>query len=74
MVRQSFTRSEYDHCVEFKSFNGIFIILVLYVDNMLVARKIMVDINRLKAQLARNFLYEGSRRNKMNFGNGSIQR
>jgi hypothetical protein len=49
MVSQNFTRSEYDHCVYFKSFNGIFIILVLYVDDMLVARKIMVEINRLKA-------------------------
>jgi hypothetical protein len=37
MVSQNFTRSEYDHCVYFKSFNDIFIILVLYVDDMLVA-------------------------------------
>jgi hypothetical protein len=56
MVSQNFTRSEYDHCVYFKSLkNGIFIILVLYVDDMLVARKNMVEINRLKAQLARTF-------------------
>jgi hypothetical protein len=33
----------------------MFIILVLYVDDMLVERKSMVEINRLKAQLAREF-------------------
>ena len=53
-VSQNFTRSEYDHCVYFKKLeNGIFIILVLYVDDMLVKSKIMVEINRLKAQLAK---------------------
>jgi len=49
MVSLSFIRSEYDHCVYCKKFeNSIFIILVLYVDDMLVEIKIMVDINRLK--------------------------
>ena len=43
-MSQNFTRSEYDHCVYFKSFNGIFIILVVYVDDMFVARKNMVDV------------------------------
>jgi hypothetical protein len=33
----------------------MFIIMVLYVDDILVARKNMVEINRLKAQLARAF-------------------
>ena len=33
----------------------MFIIFLLYVDDMLLARKIMVDINRLKAQLDRAF-------------------
>ena len=56
MVSQNFTRSEYDHCVYFKSLeNGMFIILVLYVDDMLIERKIMVKVNNLKAQLARTF-------------------
>ena len=35
--------------------NEIFIILVLYVDDMLIVSKIMVDINKLKDQMARNF-------------------
>jgi hypothetical protein len=56
MVSLNFTTSEYDHCVYLKMLeNDIFIIFVLYVDDMLVARKFMVKINRLKAQLAREF-------------------
>jgi hypothetical protein len=54
MVSQNYTRSEYDHCVYFKKLNnGIFMILVLYVDDMLLASKIIIEINRLKAQMAR---------------------
>jgi hypothetical protein len=38
MVSQNYTRSEGDHFVYLKMLNnGIFIILVLYVENMLVA-------------------------------------
>ena len=56
MVSQNFTSSEYDHCVYFKKLeNDMFIILVLYVDDMFVASKSMFEINRLKAQLARTF-------------------
>jgi hypothetical protein len=56
MVSLNFTRSEYDHCVYFKKLeNGMFIILVLYVDDMLVESKSMVEISRLKAQLAKAF-------------------
>eukprot|EP00253_Pinus_taeda_P035824 PITA_35824 len=55
MVSQNFVRSDYDHCVYFKSFNGIFIILALDVDNMLIASKSMEEINKLKAQLSRTF-------------------
>ena len=55
MVSQNFIRSEYDHCVYFKSFNGIFIIFMLYVDDMLIEIKHMEEISRLKAQLSRMF-------------------
>eukprot|EP00253_Pinus_taeda_P027486 PITA_27486 len=55
MVSQNFIISEYDHCVYFKSFNGIFIILALYVDDMLIASERMEEINGLKAQLSRTF-------------------
>jgi hypothetical protein len=55
MVSQNY-RSEYDHCVYFKKLNtGIFIILVLYVDNMILASKSITEINRLKVELARTF-------------------
>ena len=48
MVSLNFT-SEYDHCVYFKKLeNVIFIILVLYADDMLVARKNMVEIKKVK--------------------------
>ena len=50
MVSQNFTISEYDHFVYFKRLeNGMFIILVLYFDYIIIAIKSMVDINRLKA-------------------------
>ena len=55
MVSQGYTRSGYDHCLYFKKLNDIFIILVLYVDDMLIVSKSMDEINRLKAQMARNF-------------------
>jgi hypothetical protein len=35
--------------------NGIFIILVLYVEDMLVASKSMEEINKLKDHMARTF-------------------
>ena len=35
--------------------NNMFILLVLYVDDMLIASKSMVEINRLETQLARTF-------------------
>ena len=55
MVSQGYTRSEYDHCLYFKMLNEIFIILVLYVDDKLIVKKIMGDINSLNAQTASNF-------------------
>ena len=55
MVSQNFIRSEHDNCVYFKILNGIFIMLVLYVNGILVARKRMVEISKLKAQMVRNF-------------------
>ena len=56
MMSQNYIRSEYDHCVYFKKLsNGMFIILVLYVDDMLLASKSIIEINRLKAQMARTF-------------------
>jgi hypothetical protein len=56
MVSLNFTRTEYDHYVYFKKLeNDIFIILVLYIDDMLVASKRIVEIHWLKPQLAKTF-------------------
>ena len=51
-----FRRCEADHCAYFwRNKNGSFIILLLYVDDMLVAGQDKESINELKAQLAREF-------------------
>ncbi|GKD54815.1 retrovirus-related pol polyprotein from transposon TNT 1-94 [Tanacetum coccineum] len=51
-----YNRLHADPCVYFKRFgNNYFIILLLYVDNMLVACPKKDRINKLKAQLAREF-------------------
>jgi hypothetical protein len=45
-----------DHCVYFKKIeNGTYIILLLYVDDMLVVGYNMWDINVLKKKLANSF-------------------
>ena len=54
-MSQGYTRSEYDHCLYFKRLNERFIILVLYVDDMLIVSKSMDAINRLKAHMAKTF-------------------
>jgi hypothetical protein len=75
IVSQNYTRSEYDHCVYLKKLNnGIFIILVLYVDDMILARKSITEINRLKAQIARTFDMKYLRVARQIFGHGDIQR
>ena len=46
-----------DHCVYFKRLeNGSYIILLLYVDGMLVARSNMKDTNVIKKKLANSFV------------------
>jgi hypothetical protein len=56
MTEQGYSRCHSDHCVYFKKLeNGSFIILLLYVDDMLVAGTNMQDINVLKKKLANSF-------------------
>ncbi|KAH9696084.1 hypothetical protein KPL71_023037 [Citrus sinensis] len=51
-----FTRSGHDHCVYFRRLpDGVFIYLLLYVDDMLIASKNKDDIEILKKQLASEF-------------------
>ena len=56
MVEQGYSRWHSDHCVYFKRLDdGSYIILSLYVDDMLVASSNMREINVLKRKLANSF-------------------
>ena len=56
MMDQKYTRSQFDHCVYFRKLrDGSFVYLLLYVDDMLIACKSKVEIDRLKAQLSKEF-------------------
>ena len=56
MIEQGYDRCHSDHCVYFKRIdNERCIILLLYVDEMLVAGSNMQDINVLKLKLAKSF-------------------
>ena len=48
MCELGYHRCHSDHCVYFKLDNGSYIIMLLYVDGMLVARSNMQHINKLK--------------------------
>ena len=54
--KQKFSTSQFDHCVYCRKLqNGTFIYLLLYIDDMLIASKSVVEIDRLKAQLSKEF-------------------
>jgi hypothetical protein len=56
MTEKSYSRCHSDHCVYFKRIeNGSFIILLLYVDDMLVAGSNLKDINVIKIKLVNSF-------------------
>ncbi|KAH9316784.1 hypothetical protein KI387_044022 [Taxus chinensis] len=56
MMEQGYIRCHSDHCVYTKKFeDGSYIILCLYVDDMLVAGKNMQEIKVLKKQLSESF-------------------
>ena len=48
MHRIRFKRCEVDHCYYVKSFDNFYIILLLYVDDMLIAGSSIEEINNLK--------------------------
>ncbi len=48
MQRSGYTRCNGDHCCYFKRFESSYIILLLYVDDMLVAGSCVREINKLK--------------------------
>ena len=55
MIANGFSRSEMDHCCYLKKFKGSYIILLLYVDDMLIAGANMKEILYLKESLAKEF-------------------
>ena len=56
IIEQGYSRCHSDHCVYFKRLDdGSYIILLLYVGDMLVAGSNMQEINMLKRKLANSF-------------------
>jgi len=55
MHNNDFRRCEMDHCCYIKNVGGSYIILLLYVDDMLIAGSSIDEINRVKQQLAEEF-------------------
>ncbi|XP_058782988.1 uncharacterized protein LOC131657627 [Vicia villosa] len=56
MARISFIRSQFDHCVYFRFRPGnSFVILLLYVDDILIASNSVEDVMRVKAELNKEF-------------------
>jgi len=55
MRNSGFHRCEEDHCCYVKKYVNSYIILALYLDDMLIASTNMAEIDRLKKQLSENF-------------------
>jgi hypothetical protein len=56
MINIGYRRCEYDYCVYVRSIDdGSFIFLLLYMDDMLIAAKSIVEVNKLKVLLSREF-------------------
>ena len=56
MHRIRFKRCEADHFCYIKSFDNSYIILLLYVNDMLIAKPSIEEINNLKKQLSKQFV------------------
>ena len=56
MLGHGDSRSDYDSCVYHRKLpDGSFVYFLLYVDDMLIAAKSMVEINKVKTQLSGEF-------------------
>ena len=55
MSDNGYQRCHADHCCYFKKFQTSYIILLLYVDDMLIAGSNMMEINKLKESLSKRF-------------------
>ena len=68
MYRIGFKRCETDHCCYVKSFNNSYIILLLYVNDMLIERSSIKEINILNKQLSKQFAIKDLGTAKQIFG------
>lgn len=56
MVKNEYCRSDYDSCVYYKEIeNEVYVYLLLYLDDILIASKDKVEVHRLKALLNSEF-------------------
>ena len=55
MHRIGFKRCETDHCCYIKSFDNSYIIILLYMDDMLIVESSIEEIHNLKKQLSKQF-------------------
>jgi ATP-binding cassette subfamily B (MDR/TAP) protein 1 len=53
MCSSGYTRCQADHCYYVKHFDNSYIILLLYVDDMLIAGSSIEEIDKLKQQLSK---------------------
>lgn len=68
MSSNGFTRCQADHCCYAKKFDNIFIILLLYVDDMLVVGLDIQEIINLKRKLLKQFTMKDLGATKQIFG------
>ena len=68
MYRTRFKRCEVDHCCYIKFFDNSYLILLLYVDDMLIAGSSTKEINNLKKQLSKQFAIKDLRAAKKILG------
>ena len=61
MYRTRFKRCEVDHCCYIKFFDNSYIILLLYVDDMLIVGSSTKEINNLKKQFSKQFVMKDLR-------------
>ena len=55
MSSSGFLRCQIDHCCYVKSLGNSFIVLLLYADDMLIARGCKQEIDKLKGELSEEF-------------------
>jgi hypothetical protein len=55
MLKIGYIRCHADHCCYFKRFDNAYVILLLYVDDMLIAGSDIGEIENLKVQMAKEF-------------------